>query len=171
MKALVVIDMQNDFMPDGSLPVPNGDKIIPKINELMSKFDMVLFSKDWHDPNMKVFKNGVWPEHCIAGTPGSDFPKELKLENIKDKFYIFKKGLELEIHPYSIFEAEGFNDFLKDNNIDELYFCGVAGDYCVFESVSDSIHYNYKTYVYKDAIKNIKYNPIPDFKRMGVNII
>lgn len=121
MKALIVVDVQNDFCPEGSLQVPKGDEIVPIINELLPKFDLVIFTKDWHTADHKSFAsqhknhdifdtielNGIkqilWPDHCVQDTPGADFHPDLDLSKCKKDFYIFKKGIDPEIDSYSAF--------------------------------------------------------------------
>lgn len=178
-KALIVVDLQNDFMPGGSLAVPEGDKIIPVINELISKFNLVIFTKDWHPANHKSFAsqheeknafetidlNGVkqvlWPDHCVQNTPGADFHKDLDFSKIKKDFYIFKKGMDPEVDSYSGFydnerkNSTGLNEFLNKLGVKETYICGLAGDYCCKYTAMDSAEQGFDTYFITDAIKYI----------------
>ena len=152
MKALVVIDMQKDFMPGGKLSIPDGDKIIPKINKLMGQYDLVLFSKDWHPKDLDFEK---WPEHCIQNTEGAEFAEGLDLSKIKKDFYIFKKGLDSHKDSYSIFNAPDFVNFINEKHINEMDFVGVAAEYCVLESIMDAVNFDIKTGIYKDAVKEV----------------
>lgn len=152
MKALFIVDLQNDFCPKGALPTPKGDIIIPVINKLMDKFDFVLASKDWHPENTVHFNK--WPKHCIQNSYGAEFPKGLNSEKIHK---IFLKGTGNKDDGYSAFEAtnENIAEYLIKNNIDELYVTGLTAEYCVKQTVLDSIKNGFKTFVIKDAVEGI----------------
>lgn len=193
MKALIVVDLQNDFCPGGSLAVPNGDEIIPIINNLLPEFDLVIFTMDWHPVKMSAFasnhknkkpfetyknKNGVedvlWPAHCVQDTVGAEINKRVDLSLIKDKFYFFKKGLEKDFHPYSGFGANGLLEFLKENNVDETYIAGLATDYCVKDTAIDSVKFGFKTNLIWDATRGIADNLGPTLHELfenDVNVI
>jgi nicotinamidase/pyrazinamidase len=177
MKALIVVDVQRDFCPGGSLAVPEGDLIVPVINDLLKKFELVIFTKDWHPANHHGFasqndrkkpfetvihqKNGemfndvAWPDHCVQNTPGADFHPELKLENCKKDFYIFKKGENVDEQGYSAFESTDLAGFLDGKNVTELYVCGLAGDYCCKNTAIDAANEGFDTFFISDAIKFI----------------
>jgi nicotinamidase/pyrazinamidase len=174
MKTLIVVDVQNDFCPGGSLAVKNGDEVVPIINKLLPKFDLVIFTQDWHDPNMVAFasshkdknpfdlyikENGttdvLWPDHCVADTFGAEIHKDINYSLIKGDFYFFKKGLTKDNHPYSGFGAEGLLDFLKSKGVTETYVTGLATDYCVKDTCLDSSKYDFDTYLVEDAAKGI----------------
>ncbi|MCX7991617.1 MAG: isochorismatase family protein [Proteobacteria bacterium] len=150
MKALLIVDLQNDFCPNGALPVPEGDKIVAVINKIMDKFDIVVASKDWHKTDTKHFNR--WPPHCIEKTKGADFPNELRQEKIDEVFY---KGTTNEDKGYSAFEAENLDleDYLRGKKVDEIFLAGLALDYCVKETAKDAIQRGFKTYIVKDATK------------------
>ncbi len=152
MKALFIVDLQNDFCPNGALPTPKGDIIIPVINKIMDKFDFVLASKDWHPEHSVHFEK--WPKHCIQNTYGAEFPNSLNSEKIHKVFF---KGTGDKDDGYSAFEATNENlvDYLKKNNIDELYVTGLTAEYCVKQTVLDSLKNGFKTYVIKDAVEGI----------------
>lgn len=152
MKALFIVDMQNDFCPNGSLPAPKGDTIVPVINKLMPKFDVVLASKDWHPKNTIHFKK--WPEHCIQGTDGASFHPELNRSKINK---VFLKGTANRDDGYSAFEAtnEKLLDYLNKNKIDTIYITGLTIEYCVKQTVLDALKYGIKTFVIKDAVEGI----------------
>lgn len=156
MKALFIVDLQNDFLPKGALPTPKGDIIIPVINKLMEKFEFVFASKDWHPENSTHFEK--WPKHCIQGTQGAEFPKELNTKKINK---IFLKGTEDKDDGYSAFEAtnENLAEFLRANNIDELYVTGLTAEYCVKQTVLDALRNGFKTYVIKDGVEAIHQHP------------
>jgi len=168
-RALVVIDVQRDFCPGGSLAVPEGDTIIPKINELLPKFDLVIFTKDWHPENHDGFAsmnpgkqpfdifegNVLWPDHCVQNTLGAEFHPSLDLSKCAKDFYIFKKGIKNRSPGYSAFENTGLQKFLDKRKITELYIAGLATDYCVKETAIDGAKLGYDVHVVREASKAI----------------
>lgn len=152
MRALIIVDLQNDFCPGGALPAPNADQIVPVINELMGKFDLVLASKDWHPEDTIHFKK--WPVHCVRQTPGAAFHPKLQASKIK---MVFLKGTDNRDDGYSAFEATNKNleDYLNKNKVDEVYVTGIATEYCVKQTVLDALERGFKTYVVVDAIQGI----------------
>ncbi|WP_282016878.1 bifunctional nicotinamidase/pyrazinamidase [Salegentibacter mishustinae] len=174
MKTLIIVDPQNDFMPGGSLSVPNGDEIIPIINELQEKFDLVIASQDWHPAGHASFAsshkgksefetielNGIeqvmWPEHCVQNTEGAEFHKDLKTAKIEA---IFRKGTSLEIDSYSAFydnrhlKSTGLSGYLKEKNAEDLYFCGLAAEICVHFTAIDAIKEGFKATIIEDATR------------------
>ncbi|GAB6281707.1 MAG: bifunctional nicotinamidase/pyrazinamidase [Ignavibacterium sp.] len=152
MKALFIVDLQNDFCPNGALPTPKGNIIIPVVNKLMDKFNFVLASKDWH-PEKTIHFN-KWPKHCVQGSFGAEFPEGLNIENIKR---VFLKGTGDKDDGYSAFEStnENLTEYLKRNNIDELYVTGLTAEYCVKQTVLDALKNGFKTYVVKDGVEGI----------------
>lgn len=190
MNALVIVDVQNDFCPGGALAVPNGDEVVPVINELLSKFDLVIFTKDWHDLDNIGFAsrhgvdpfdrlpNGemVWPEHCVQGTPGADLHPGLDLSKCKKDFYIWKKGENPDSQGYSAMEGEEpeLVSFLDEKGVDDVFICGLALDYCVKSTAIDAAMNGFKTIVIEDACKPIDedINPtLAEFKEAGVYFI
>ena len=175
-KALIIIDVQNDFCPGGALPVPDGDKIIPVINKLSGRFKKVIATQDWHPkdhmsfamnhPGKKEFevfdykgmKQVLWPAHCVSGTPGAKFHPDLNTENMA---FILRKGNNPEIDSYSAFRENdketltGLEGLLRVLGIKETYLCGLALDYCVFYSAMDAKQLGFETYVVIDATKGI----------------
>jgi nicotinamidase/pyrazinamidase len=180
MKALLVIDIQNDFLPGGALEVKDGDQIISVVNKIMKKFDLVIATMDWHPADHKSFASQhegkspgdmiklrgldqvLWPDHCIQGTVGAEFSKKLDLGRIKR---VFVKGTDKEIDSYSGFfdnghlKSTGLNDYLKNSLIDEVYIVGLATDYCVKFTAFDSIREGFKTYVVADATRAVNLKP------------
>ena len=168
-KALIVVDIQNDFCPGGALAVTDGDKIIPTINDLLTKFDLVIFTKDWHPANHLSFAsahegkdpydsyNGdvLWPDHCVENTPGAELHPDLDLTKCQKDFYIFKKGTDINSNGYSAFENTELQEFLDERGVTEVYICGLATDYCVKNTAIDSALAGYDTYVLADACKSI----------------
>jgi nicotinamidase/pyrazinamidase len=175
-KALIIVDVQNDFCPGGALAVPEGDKIIPTINRLSNRFDKVIATQDWHPsnhvsfavnhPGKKVYdvieykgiEQVLWPGHCVSGTSGAEFHPDLNIENLN---LILRKGTNPEIDSYSAFRENdkktitGLEGYLKNLNVRQTYFCGLALDYCVFYSAMDSIEIGFESYVIIDGTKGI----------------
>ena len=165
MKALVIIDVQNDFCPGGALAAPNGDKVVPVINNIMDKFEIIVASRDWHPPESTHFDK--WPKHCIAGSKGAEFHPDLNLSKIQK---IFSKGTENKDDGYSAFEATNANfmAYLKKYEITEVYYCGIATEYCVKETATDSMKNRFDTYVINDAIAPVEHNPGDGEKAIAV---
>ena len=156
MKVLLIVDVQNDFCPGGALAVTNGDFIVPVINSVMDRFDMVIASKDWHPEETVHFEK--WPVHCVRDTEGAAFHPLLNIESI-DK--IFLKGTENRNDGYSAFEATNQNleEFLRDAGTEELYICGLATDYCVKSSAVDAVKAGFIVKVLTDAIQAVELHP------------
>jgi len=180
MKALLIVDIQNDFLPGGALPVPDGDKIIPVVNEILKHpFDLVIASKDWHPQDHGSFasthnkevgevidlfglEQNLWPDHCVQDSFGSDFPPSLDITKIEKIIY---KGTNENIDSYSAFYDNGhlkateLDDVLKSKNIKDLYVAGLATDYCVKDTIIDARQLGYNTFLIEDAIRGININP------------
>ncbi len=176
MRALLIIDVQNDFCPSGALEVPDGDTIIPTINKLSEKFDVVIQTQDWHPKEHSSFASShqerkpyetiempygeqiLWPDHCVQDTRGSDFHPDLKTSRSQ---IIIRKGFRKEIDSYSAFyendnsTTTGLTGYLKERGIDTLYAVGLATDFCVKWSVIDGIKEGFDVYVVEDAVKGI----------------
>lgn len=187
MQALIIVDMQNDFMPGGALPTKGGDKLIAIINQLIEKFPLVLATKDWHPqshvsfaanhPKKKVGDliqiNGIeqilWPVHCVQETEGADFAPGLHREKIDSIFY---KGTDPGIDSYSTFfdnahlRKTGLEEFLKENRVKELVIVGVATDYCVLYSVLDALALGFQVTVVPDACYPINIHPEDEQKAL-----
>lgn len=163
MKALLVVDVQNDFCPGGSLAVPEGDKVVPVINDLMEQFPLVVASKDWHPSQTVHFQK--WPVHCVHNRPGADFHPGLKSMKIKQ---VFLKGTGNKDDGYSAFEATNLDleKFLKEKGVTELYVTGLATDYCVGASALDAVKKGFKTFVVEDAIAAVNVHPGDDKKAL-----
>lgn len=166
-KALLIVDVQNDFSPKGALAVPKGDKIIPAINKyikIFAKRKLPIFAtRDWHPRKTRHFKKfgGVWPVHCIQNTKGSEFHPKLRLP--KEAILLYK-GMDPKKDSYSAFHAQdrngmGFSGWLKILGIGELYIAGLATDYCVKFSTHDAIRQGLKVMLLMDAIKGVNLKP------------
>lgn len=176
MKALLIVDVQNDFCPGGALEVPNGDEVVPVINHLSQTFETVIQTQDWHPRGHSSFAsshNGkepfvtiempygeqtLWPDHCVQGTKGADFHPDLDTEKTQ---LIIRKGFRTEIDSYSAFyenddeTTTGLAGYLRERNIDTLYAVGLATDFCVKWSVLDGLKEDFNVLVIEDAIRGI----------------
>ena len=194
-KAIIIVDVQNDFIT-GSLAVPGAEEIIPVINNIQKKFDLVVTTQDFHPSNHGSFApspdkigtiinlNGLdqilWPVHCVQNSDGAEFHKELNLDQLDANF---TKGTNPDIDSYSGFfdngkkQDTGLDAYLKDQNVDEVYVCGLATDYCVKFTAVDAADLGYKTYLINDASRGVNINPndvenaIEDMKKKGIKIV
>lgn len=152
MKALLIVDVQNDFCPGGALAAPEGDKVIPVINRLMEHFNIIVASRDWHPKGSVHFNK--WPVHCVEDSFGAAFHSDLNTKNIQQ---ILLKGTRNRDDGYSAFEATNISlkEYLKQRNVDELYVAGLTTEYCVKESALDAVKSGFHTYVIRDAIQGV----------------
>lgn len=174
--ALIVVDIQNDFMPMGNLAVEDADLVIPLINRLALRFQNVILTQDWHPehhisfadnhPHHVVFEQielaygtqVLWPSHCVQGTYGADFHPDLTIPHAQ---LVIRKGFHPNIDSYSAFkEADhqtptGLASYLRERSITQLYIVGVATDFCVAWTALDAQQEGFKTYVIEDACRAI----------------
>lgn len=186
MKTLILIDVQNDFIPGGSLAVPEGDQIIEPINKILPSFDLVLATQDWHPADHKSFASNhpgkkefevtqlqgmeqtLWPDHCVQKTEGARFHPDLETGPIEA---IFHKGMDPEIDSYSGFydnghkKSTGLAGYLKEKKADEVYFCGLAADICVYYSILDAIKLGFQAYLIEDASRPLDKQGFEDLKK------
>ena len=156
------------------MAVPNGDKVVPVINELIEKFPLVVASKDWHPHQSVHFQK--WPVHCVHNTKGAEFHPQLDSVKIRQ---VFLKGTGNKDDGYSAFEATnlGLAGFLNEQGVTELYVVGLATDYCVRASAIDASKLGFKTFVVEDAIAAVNVSPgddrkaIDEMKSSGVTIV
>ena len=148
-KILLIVDLQNDFCPGGSLAIKEGNEIVPIINGLMDKMDLVIATKDWHPEGSTHFEK--WPVHCVANTTGSELNPALDADKIDQ---IVLKGTGHDDPGYSAFDATNISleAYLKEQNVGSLYVVGLATDYCVRASALDACKMGIHTYVVTDAI-------------------
>ena len=173
MKALLIVDLQNDFCPGGALAVKEGDKVVPIINRILDKFNIVVASKDWHPDNSVHFN--TWPKHCIRNTKGAEFHPDLYTKTVSKVFF---KGTEGKDDGYSAFQAtnENLEEYLKKRSVDELYITGLATDYCVLQSALDAVKKSFRTYVLTDAVMAVNVNErdgeraLEEMKKAGVTL-
>lgn len=157
MKALVVVDMQRDFMPGGPLAVEGADQLVGKINRLIDAFPLVIATQDWHPMGHSSFVTD-WPKHCIQGSEGAEFAQGLVVEGFD---HITRKGSDPDVDSYSAFfdnerrRQTDLDAFLKERGVKALYFVGVATDYCVLYSVLDALDLGYEVFVIEEGCKAI----------------
>ena len=165
--ALVIVDVQNDFCPGGSLAVPEGDQVISVLNRYAQRFQdagaSVFASRDWHPEKTKHFQSGggVWPPHCVQGTRGAKFHEDLALPN---ETVIISKGLDPGEDAYSAFQAQDPNEMdfavaLGERGVQRLFVGGLTTDYCVKTTVLDALREGYEVVVLEDAIRAVNVNP------------
>lgn len=164
---LMVVDMQVDFCPGGSLAVSEGDAIIPVINRYIELFHErgipVFATRDWHPPVTSHFKQygGLWPPHCVQGSEGARFHPMLKLP---DDVTVVSKGMDPRKDDYSSFQASlesglPLNEQLKKSGVNHIYICGLATDYCVRYTSLDALRDGFEVTVLTDAVKGVDLEP------------
>lgn len=176
MKALLLIDIQNDFLPGGRLAVPEGDAIIQLVNDLQPRFELVVATQDWHPAGHQSFASShagraqfeqidlhglpqvLWPDHCTQASDGAALAPTLRTERIEA---IFRKGMNPEIDSYSAFfdnghrKSTGLADYLRGRGVTEVYLAGLAADYCVYFSAKDALAEGFAATVIEDATRAI----------------
>jgi nicotinamidase/pyrazinamidase len=198
MKALIVVDVQNDFCPGGALAVRDGDHVVPVINDLQPRFDLIVATQDWHPANHKSFAsnhegkppgevielNGLsqvlWPDHCVQDTPGADFVDALSTRGVTRTF---QKGTDPEVDSYSGFfdnghrHSTGLSDYLKEQGVIDVYVVGLATDYCVKFTALDAQDLGFKTFVIEDACRGVELHEgdvrraLDDMRAAGVTVL
>jgi nicotinamidase/pyrazinamidase len=177
--ALIVVDVQNCFLPGGSLAVKDGDQVIPVINRIAKGFDNVVMTQDWHTPNHMSFASSypdkrafetikvgygdqvLWPDHCVQDTEGAQISKDIKIPQAN---LIIRKGFRKDVDGYSAFmEADrkthsGLASYFKERDIDTVFITGLATDFCVAWTAVDARHAGLTTYVVEDACRAIDVN-------------
>lgn len=157
---LLLVDVQNDFCPGGTLAVPEGDRIIPPLNALIrrcrEKSIPIIATRDWHPPDHCSFKKngGPWPEHCVQGTPGAAFHPGLVLDLSHDT--IISKAVQRERDAYSGFEDTDLRELLRKEAAQILYIGGLATDYCVKATALDALKEGFQAFVVTDGIRGVE---------------
>lgn len=160
--ALLIVDVQCDFLPGGALAVPDGDAVIPALNRYIARAveadARVFASRDWHPPNHCSFREqgGVWPRHCVSGTRGAQLASDLRLP---PGACIIDKGTSPEAEAYSAFSGTGLGDALRAKGIKRLVIGGLATDYCVRSTVRDALAEGFEVFVLEDAICAVDVRP------------
>lgn len=198
MRALIIVDVQNDFCPGGALEVKDGDAVVPVINRVQQKFDLIVATQDWHPPDHASFAsnhpnrtvgelintNGqpqvLWPDHCVQGSQGAALRADLDQSKITR---VFQKGQDREVDSYSGFFdnghqiATGLADFLNERGVGQVYICGLATDYCVKYTALDARMLSFETVLIADACKGVNLqgedveNAIREMQEAGVRVV
>jgi nicotinamidase/pyrazinamidase len=159
-KALLIIDFQNDFVPGGALPVPDGDKIAPRVNELVDsgEFDLIVATRDWHPPDHHSFEaqGGPWPPHCVRQTEGAELYPGFDHSKVD---HFVNVGTRPEDEGYSGFEHSDLEDVLRRHGVEELTVVGLATDYCVRATALDALELGFKTTVDPEGVRGIDVQP------------
>ena len=161
-KALIVVDVQKDFLPGGSLAVAEGDGVIAPLNRMIASFveegAPVVATRDWHPPNHCSFEDqgGPWPPHCVAGTPGAEFSPELVLP---DEVKLVSKATKPDAEAYSGFEGTDLAAWLRERSVEQLIVGGLATDYCVRRTVEDGLKAGFEVVVLEDAVRAVNIRP------------
>jgi len=159
--ALLIVDVQNDFLPDGALAVPDGAAVIPALNRYIGHFRQrglpVIATRDWHPANHCSFREqgGPWPAHCVAGTPGAEFSSALHLPA---DTRIVSKAEQPEKDAYSGFDGTALHDTLQEAGVSRLFIGGLATDYCVLSTVQDALRLGYRVFLLADAVRAVDAN-------------
>ncbi len=156
--ALLVVDVQNDFCPGGSLAVKHGDWVVPKLNRVIEAFQKarlpIFYTRDWHPRDHMSFKSqgGIWPVHCVMGTAGAEFHPDLL---VPPGSVIISKATDPHFEAYSSFQGTDLEKQLKDRRVREVFLGGLTTDYCVKESSLDALRAGFKVNVLKDCVKGV----------------
>ncbi|MEM9490758.1 MAG: bifunctional nicotinamidase/pyrazinamidase [Myxococcota bacterium] len=179
-KALVLIDIQNDFCPGGSLAVPDGDQVISIANRMQKHFELIVATQDWHPANHGSFaanhkdktpgqvidlhglEQVLWPVHCVQDSRGAQFVDELDMERVAQ---VFQKGTNPDIDSYSGFydndhrQSTGLTDYLRQQGVEDIYVMGLATDYCVKFTALDAIGDGFRVYLISDGCRAVELQP------------
>ena len=178
-RALLVVDVQNDFCPGGSLAVNEGDQVVAPLNQLIQEFlengEPVFRSRDWHPSQTKHFADygGTWPVHCVQNTRGAEFHPDLMVDN---RIHTISKGLGDE-DSYSAFDGTDLDAQLKELGVEEVWIGGLATDYCVKNTVLDALKSGFKVKALEDAMRAVNLSPedgeraISEMRQAGAEII
>ena len=179
-KALVVVDVQNDFCPGGTLAVAHGDEVVAPLNKLISEFidrgEPVYKTRDWHPPKTKHFQvfGGVWPVHCVQETHGSEFHEDLSAD---PRATIVSKGMDESADGYSGFDGTNLAQLMREEGVNEVWVGGLATDYCVKHTVLDALREGFEVKALADAMRAVNVNPddgakaIAEMRAAGAEIV
>jgi nicotinamidase/pyrazinamidase len=180
MQALLLIDIQNDFLPGGALAVPAGDEVVPVANRLMGHYDLVVATQDWHPANHLSFASQhvgkqvgdviqldgidqiLWPDHCMQNTRGAEFASKLNRDGIQ---HVVSKGTDRGIDSYSGFfdnarrKATGLESLLRSQGVDAVHVVGLATDYCVKATALDAIDHGFETVLIMAGVRGVELRP------------
>ena len=176
MDALIIVDIQYDFLPGGALAVPRGDEVIPVVNGLQRRFKLVVATQDWHPAGHASFASShagkgvydavtidgveqiLWPDHCVQGSRGAELAKTFDTNRVEA---IFRKGTDPGIDSYSAFydnvrrKSTGLEGYLKWKKVDRVFLAGLAADFCVSYSIMDALAMGFGAVLVKDATRAI----------------
>jgi len=158
ISALIAVDVQNDFCPDGALAVDGGDEVVPVLNALQLRFGVWVFTRDWHPANHcsfadpPLFEDGSWPSHCVANTPGAEFHPHLA---VPEAGYIIDKGTDPNREAYSGFDNPTLAPWLREQGVTDLVIGGLATDYCVKATALGGIENGFTVAVVTDAVRAV----------------
>ena len=198
MRALILVDIQNDFLPGGALAVPHGDEVIPVANRVQPAFDLVVATQDWHPARHGSFASRhpgrrpgdmaelgglpqvLWPDHCVQGSRGAAFASDLEMNRVEA---IFRKGTDPGIDSYSGFfdnghrKSTGLADYLKGRGVDQIYVLGLATDYCVKFTALDARKLGFRAVLVEDGSRGVELRPgdvaraVEEMKSAGVQVV
>jgi nicotinamidase/pyrazinamidase len=198
MNALLLIDLQNDFLSGGAVPVPHGDAVLPLANQLQGAFKLVAATQDWHPANHKSFASNhsgrkpgdivhlkkvpltLWPAHCVQNTRGAELSPALMLNRVNK---VFRKGTDADIDGYSAFfdsghaRATGLHEYLQDKRVTEVYVLGLGTELCVKATALDAVALGFKTFLIEDMCRAFSLNPndtkaaIEELRLAGVTVL
>lgn len=160
--ALLLVDLQRDFLPGGALAVPDGDRVLPVLARYLGRFGRaglaICCTRDWHPPDHVSFRSrgGPWPPHCVAGTPGAAFAPGLELPAAVQ---VFSKATMPDAEAYSGFEGTGLAASLRRQGISRLFVGGLATDYCVKATVLDALREGFEVWLLGDAVRAVELEP------------
>jgi nicotinamidase/pyrazinamidase len=176
LDVLLVVDVQNDFCPGGSLAVPRGDEVVPLLNRLAVRFEHVVLTQDWHPAAHRSFASShpgrkpydtielaygaqiLWPDHCVQGTPGAEFHSDLRIAHAG---LVLRKGFHRDIDSYSAFTendrktSTGLAGYLRERGLERVFVAGLAFDFCVRFSAEDARREGFDVVVFEDACRGI----------------
>lgn len=156
--ALLIVDLQRDFLSKGALPVSGAEKLLPPVNQIIRQFQThscpVIATRDWHPPNHCSFVEfgGRWPIHCVQGSPGAEFATALELP---ENTLVISKGTSHDREAYSAFSGTTLQNWLQEQKVRRVFLCGVATEYCVFETAKDAVSANFEVVLLRDCIQAV----------------
>jgi nicotinamidase/pyrazinamidase len=198
VRTLILVDLQNDFLPGGALAVPRGDEVIPVANRLQPRFDLVVATQDWHPAAHGSFASShpgrkpgdmselaglpqvLWPDHCVQGTAGAEFAAALDMNRVEA---IFRKGTDPGIDSYSGFfdnghrKSTGLGDYLKGRGATDVHVLGLATDYCVKFTALDARGLGFRVFLVEDGSRGVELRPgdvaraVEEMRRAGVELL
>lgn len=168
--ALLIVDVQNDFLPGGALGVPHGDEIIPVVNDYVERFESrgltIVFSRDWHPVDHCSFtsQGGTWPPHCVQGSAGGEFAASIR---IPESSMIISKATAVDEEAYSAFEGTGLAESLRADGVRRILILGLATDYCVLASVRDALAAGFDAVVQENGVRAVNIQPDDGHKALA----